>query len=131
MSPVRACAVVAALDRAAGTSRPGVWPADAALDAAEKALYRVTRALEEDPAYLPPFLTVIRAAVEAVKLQQMIATQAIERLERASASGQNTGALEELTRRLDRMAEARAAAEAALAAQQRPPDAAPDAPNAQ
>lgn len=94
---------------------------DAGLAAVSEALNLTLLALHKEHPDVPSFASVIAAAATIVELQQKIAAQAVERLERVQAGGPAAGAREELARRLRKMAEARARGRSALEAAQAPP----------
>src|SRR3989304_2758438 len=77
--------------------RHGIWAGhfsyglDAVLDPAEKAAYRAIKVLDEDPSYRPPFGVAIHAALEALKLQQIIAQEVLDRGQRAQAGRTTIG----------------------------------------
>lgn len=71
----------------------------------------------------PAFGSVIAAAATVVELQQKIAAQAVERLERAVAGGPIAGATEELKRRILAMGAAKGQARQALEQAQAPSEA--------
>ena len=93
---------------------------DAGLAAVSEALNLTLQELRQAKAEAPSFASVIAAAATIVELQQKIAAQAVERLERVQAGGPAAGAREELARRLNLMAAARARGRAALEAAQAP-----------
>lgn len=95
---------------------------EAAFAAVSEALNLLIERLRLKGAEPPAFAAVMAAADTVVSLQQKIAAAAVERLERAVGGGPAAGAREEIARRLERMAAARAKGRAALeAAQEQPP----------